>query len=389
MKAVHFGAGNIGRGFIGDILNRNNFETCFIDVNQDIIDEINNNNSYQVELIDENQTVFTVNNVSALNSVTQEDEVLKKILDADIITTSVGVENLDKIANILKKSLYKRATQQKIIDVIANENMIGATDLLKKKISDITENKEFELIEKHTGFVNSAIDRQALSKKTEYGDIALVEPYFEWVVDRKEFKKDILTNLEGITYVTNIDSYVERKLYIVNAGHAAAAYLGSFLNKNSVQEALADKKTYSFVEKLMNENAEYLIAKYNMGRQDLDKFIKKTMKRHSNPIIKDDVKRVGRSPIRKLGENERLVGPLLQLDKFNLPLKYGEKIIAVTLHFANSDDLESLELCKNIESIGVKDTLKKYSNIKNTKILNKIDNIFNEIEVNKLLVFEE
>ena len=48
MNAVHFGAGNIGRGFIGNLLNESGYEVCFVDVNSDMIDRINSDKSYLV-----------------------------------------------------------------------------------------------------------------------------------------------------------------------------------------------------------------------------------------------------------------------------------------------------------------------------------------------------
>ena len=50
MIAVHFGAGNIGRGFIGNLLYQSGFETCFVDVNSELVKLINEKKQYRVEL---------------------------------------------------------------------------------------------------------------------------------------------------------------------------------------------------------------------------------------------------------------------------------------------------------------------------------------------------
>ncbi len=85
MKAVHFGAGNIGRGFVGLILHNAGYELVFADVNADLIDQLAASTSYRVNEVGEGARTWTVDNYRALNSATKTKELLAEIASADVV----------------------------------------------------------------------------------------------------------------------------------------------------------------------------------------------------------------------------------------------------------------------------------------------------------------
>ena len=339
MNAVHFGAGNIGRGFIGCLLSESDFEVCFVDVNSDVVNRLNDDKYYMMKILDGVGNIRKISPVTALNSLTQEEEIIKKITEADIITTSTGVNNLPRIAPLLTKGLLKRAGMKKDrIDIIANENAINASSILKKEILNLVSAEEADIIVENTGFPNSAIDRQALSENLDGTDIAVVEPYYEWVINKSEILSEKTLKIKGAVYVEDMKPYIERKLYCVNAGHATAAYAGFAAGCKTVQEALAREEIQDFVRNTMKENAEYLIKEYGISGEEMNAYIEKTLKRHGNTSISDSVFRVGRSPVRKVGYDERLTAPARKLYDMGLPVACITEAIALAFCFYNPEE---------------------------------------------------
>ena len=60
MKAVHFGAGNIGRGFVGLLLHDAGYEVVFADVADALIAQLAEADHYQVHEVGEDPQVRRV-----------------------------------------------------------------------------------------------------------------------------------------------------------------------------------------------------------------------------------------------------------------------------------------------------------------------------------------
>lgn len=388
MLAVHFGAGNIGRGLIGNILNSNDYKICFIDTNNRVIEDINKNNSYKIELFNNVGSYIDIPEVTAINSINEPEKVKELIKKADIITTSVGANNLSKIAHTIKEGLLIREKSKKTINIIANENVINATDRLKNEIIKISTKNEINKIQEIAYFANSTIDRQCLSIEREGEIIASVEPYYEWVINRKELFQAEKFFYDNVHLVDNLEPFIERKLFLVNAEHAAFAYIGQLFDYPTIQEAAKDKRIYELVINYLSENKNYFITKYKMNEEELQLYIKETVKRHTQNGISDSVNRVGRDPIRKLQSDDRLVAPVKKLNSMNLDNSVGKKIIASAYLYDSKDDLESQSIQESISRNGIENTVKQISKLDDL-LAKDIANIYESIKCNKEKIFED
>lgn len=222
-QVVHFGAGNIGRGFIGALFSQSGYHVTFVDIADQIINQLNEKKQYKVRLATEMQEEVIINNVSGLNNLTQENEVIEAIKEATYLTTAIGPSILPRIASLIAKGLTERVkSNDEKLYVIACENQISATDLLKGYIlENLDEQTKADLLDK-VYFFNSAVDRIVPIQNNKDSLDVLVEPYYEWVVETDE----TIPPIEGMKIVSDLAPFIERKLFTVNTGHAVIAYLG-------------------------------------------------------------------------------------------------------------------------------------------------------------------
>lgn len=373
MKAIHFGAGNIGRGFIGKLLADADATLTFADVNQPLIDQLDHQQSYQVNVVGENSKVEQVNNIRAVHS--NSPDAVRHISEADVITTAVGPQILEKIANTLAKGLIERHAQgnQNPLNIIACENMVRGTSQLKQHVMKQVPQNLHLWVEEHVGFVDSAVDRIVPPGEAANDDplSVTVETFSEWIVDGTQFK-GAMPDINGMETTTNLMAYVERKLFTLNTGHAITAYLGKLAGHQTIRDAICDPNIRQIVKGAMEESGAVLIQRYGFDPVQHAAYIEKILSRFENPYLRDDVERVGRQPLRKLSAGDRLIRPLLGTLEFGLPHSNLVKGIAAAMCYRNQQDPQALTLVSLLEEQGVEGALMSISELTDSNIVTKI-----------------
>lgn len=382
MQALHFGAGNIGRGFIGKLLSDAGVHVTFADVNEQVINEIAKRHQYPVNVVGEQSTTEIVHNVDAINS--SSNEVSDYIAKVDLVTTAVGPQILARIAENMAKGLIARHQQANNapLNIIACENMVRGTSQFKQEIFKYIPHELHQWMNSHIGFVDSAVDRIVPPATSKTGDIleVTVETFSEWIVDKNQFIGDI-PQIKGMEPVDNLMAFVERKLFTLNTGHAITAYLGFYNNIATIRDAILVDSIRAVVQGAMQESGQVLIKRYNFDPAKHQAYIEKILTRFENPYLHDDTARVGRQPIRKLGSGDRLVKPLLGTFEYelkNINLLIG---IAAALNYRNDDDDQASELTRQISNKGVVQTFCDISGIEsNNPIVSQIEQLYTAMQ---------
>jgi mannitol-1-phosphate 5-dehydrogenase len=361
--AVHFGAGNIGRGFVGLILHRAGYEVVFADVVGELIDALNSTPSYQVKEVGLDSREEAVDNYRAINSRNDEPAVIAEIAAADIVTTAVGPTVLKFVAPVIAAALRDRPDGAAPLTVMACENAINATNVLRDHIRSNVADDEWPAVEAKAVFANTAVDRIVPAQAADAGLDVTVETYFEWAIERPPFGGNE-PSIPDATWVDDLAPYIERKLFTVNTGHATTAYHGFARGISKLSDALADDAVRSAVEGVLGETKQLLVAKHDFTDEAQQAYVDKILERFANPHLPDTVDRVGRQPLRKLSRNERLIGPASELAERGIRPEHLLATVEAALSFDVPEDPESVELQELLKSSTAAEATERITGLK-------------------------
>jgi len=351
VKAVHFGAGNIGRGFVGLLLHEAGYEVVFADVNAELIDALAAADSYRVHLVGEDSETKTVTGFRAINSATEEDALVAEIASADVVTTAVGPRILRFVAPVIARGLAARADDAPRLAVMACENAIGASDLLAAELMDgLPDDDTREQLAARAVFANTAVDRIVPAQAADAGIDVTVETFYEWVVDRSPFAGHA-PEIPGAHFVDSLGPYIERKLFTVNTGHATLAYHGFLHGAVSIADAMRIPDVLAEVQAVLTETKALLVAEHDFEPEVQQAYVRQNLARFANPYLPDTPERVGRSPLRKLGRHERFIRPALGLAERGVRPEALLRAIGAALRFDLPSDPESVTMRERLGAL--------------------------------------
>ena len=337
---VQFGAGNIGRSLVGQLFSAAGWKVVFLDVADETIDALNARGCYEVTIKDRlpegKPPIIRVDNVSGIN-LKNEDEAATAIAQADIVGTSVGAANLASACRLVAKVLPVR---KKPLSVLLCENLHGAAALAKQYAADALPHSH---LAETIGFVEAAISKMVPSTPAE---VRKADPLTVWAEAYNTLYLDADAfigtppRIPGIAWRRPFAAYVDRKLFLHNFGHAAAAYNGFQAGKRFIWECMEDKAVRAETEGCMMETARALSIRHaDVFTYDENKaWADDLLRRFGNKALADTVFRVGRDLKRKLGPDDRCIGALRLLAKNGLPHRHTARTIAAGLRFFPEDE---------------------------------------------------
>lgn len=369
MKAVMYGAGNIGRGFIGQRFYLSGYETTFIDVNDAVVNELNSQKKYPIYVT--RGTEYVPEWVENVNAVNGKDEaaVVDAIANCDIMATALGVNILPFVAPLLAKAILARKALGRPMNILICENMIGSNEYLHGLVEPHIPEADKAWFEENIGFVCVSVGRTVpptpAEFKEKYALAVCAEPYSELPVDAAGFRPVgcEMPPIKELVPFSPFAFFIERKLLIHNMGHALMTYMAYQKGYNYIFEAATDGEIKYILTRALLESARALAKRHGAPLDDTMQFVEDLMVRFENKLLVDSLDRVGRDPKRKLSEHDRLVGAFKMVREQGMIPAHIAVGIAAGYLFDMPTDAAAVEITDYVKANGLPAALAKYSNI--------------------------
>jgi mannitol-1-phosphate 5-dehydrogenase len=309
--AVQIGAGNIGRGFIAQLFHESGYQIHFVDADRVLVDRLNAADEYSIEIAARpSLPSLHISNFYAYHA-SDGVAVADALTRASIASISAGAKAQSAIAKMLAAALGNRLRENAPpLNILVCENPPGVAPAFREAVRSHLDGSLHAAFDARIAFVDTVIGRMVPVLGDAAGErdplAVRVEPYCELPVDGDAIVGE-LPEVAHLHAESPFEFWIDRKLFMHNAAHAAAAYVGHLHGHEYIHEAVVDERVRCVVEGVLNETALALSRKYDHDLSALESHAGDLVSRFENSALLDTVERVARDPLRKLASGERFL----------------------------------------------------------------------------------
>ncbi|HEY3337266.1 MAG TPA: hypothetical protein VGK18_02080 [Propionicimonas sp.] len=333
-KAVVFGAGSVGRGFLGQLLCEAGWAVTFLDVDETLVATLASTGSYPHVTVGAGGPVRTmISPVTALD-VRDVASAVEALDAAELAATSVGARALPAVADTLARALTRRIEHGRPpLNLLLAENVHDCAAVMRGLLAERLPGLIPQELAASLGLIETSIGRMIpapdpAATAAEPG-IIVAEPYRFLPYDGAAVVGGLL-DVPGLVSDAAIPFafYGDRKLYVHNLGHCFTANLGLLVGDKRVCDSIGRPGIRYVVRAAMVESALSLALKYGANPGSLLDHVDDLLHRFDNRALGDTNQRVARDPERKLAAGDRLIGALRNALELEMPSRHLSLAVA-------------------------------------------------------------
>jgi mannitol-1-phosphate 5-dehydrogenase len=282
-KALIYGAGAIGRGFLAPLLSALQYEIAFVDTNRELVLQLLERGRYRVAVAAADGYVFKEVPVQAAYYSGEENG---RVGGFDLVLLCVGARAC--------LNLWPQLREARV--AISCENDRSSAH----KLRELSGNPRI-----HFGIPDVITSNTAPEELLREDPLTVVSEQGVLLLERGEYE---IPNRIQCLSAAEMDEQWACKLYLHNSPHCLVAYLGAEKGCRYIHEAMADSRIERIAVGAMHELKAGVTFAGLVGSKLADSYAEKELRRFRNPRLFDPISRVAREPLRKLARGERLVG---------------------------------------------------------------------------------
>lgn len=366
-RILIWGAGKIGRGFVAEAFYTGGYDLAFVDADQGLIDSLNNDGAYNIVKAtpEGDPEIARVDRLSAFH-VSDTQNIDSLVETVPYVAVAVFPKTFDALADALVPGIVARVAENEPLDIFVCANARGAAELFREKLEERLDDRATAYFQNRVGLVDTVIMRIAIptpERFADYGPLTVTTNGFPYMPVAKNGFKGEIPDVPILRPIEEIEAEETRKFYTYNMAHATFAYAGSMRGKKTILEAAADPYVVAEVEGALEEASQALQGEFGYSPHEMVDWNAQVIKNLTNPLLEDTLVRLGGDPIRKLGANDRLVGPAVLCKRQGKLPYYLTKAIARAFFFAPPEDSAAKTLQSRLKSDGIFTTLQEVSGL--------------------------